>query len=499
MPNWQVIRGGRLLDAPRHRADAADIMIRDDEVAEIGPPGLAAPADAVLVDAAGFLLHAGLVNAHTHGHSNLSKAAGDKWTLELLLAAGPWITGVRAAEEKYLSTLIGACEMLLKGCTAAYDLMIEIPAPSTEGIHAAARAYLDAGMRAVIAPTAADLSFYVGVPGFLDAFPDPLRRQVEALRAAPAEASLGPVREILRSWPFDRERVRPALAPAIPIFCSDAFVTACRDLAREFDCGLHTHLLESKIQAVVGRERYGATVTAHLERLGALGPNFTGAHGVWVDEDDMKRLAGAGANIAHNPGSNMRLGNGIARVVRLRELGVNVGIGTDSATCSDNLNIYESMRLAAMSSRVQSPDTDRWLAAEDCLEAATVSSARALGFGKIGRLAPGHKADIVFLDLSAVNWIPLVDPTNQIVHVEDGTSVDSVMVGGRFAVKNRKLVNVDLKDLKRRADAAWQDMVGRNAEQRALFDSILPIVNGFCPAVAHRPYHVERYAAPVGS
>jgi 5-methylthioadenosine/S-adenosylhomocysteine deaminase len=497
MARHQIIPGGRVLDPKTRRADPADILIRGDEIAEIGPPGLAAPADAAVVDAKGFLLHAGLVNAHTHGHSNLAKAAGDKWTLELLLAAGPWITGTRQVEEKYLSTLIGACEMLLKGCTSVYDLMIEIPVPSVDGIHAAARAYRDAGMRAVIAPTAADISFYVGVPGLLDAFPEPLRRQVETLRASPAEASLGPIRDILKSWPFDRERVRPAVAPAIPIFCTDSFVTACRDLAKEFGCGLHTHLLESKVQAVVGRDRYGTTITGHLEKLGVLGPHFTGAHGVWVDEEDMKRLAGAGANIAHNPASNMRLGNGIARVVRMRELGVTVGIGTDSVTCSDNLNMYESMRLAAMSSRVQSPDTDRWLAAEDCFRAATEASARALGFEKIGRLAPGHKADIVFLDLAAINWIPLVDAMNQVVNVEDGTSVDSVMVGGAFAVRHRKLVNVDLADLKRRADAAWQEMAARHGDRRALFDSILPIVDSFCPAVAHRPYHVERYAAPV--
>lgn len=494
MADWQIIRGGRLLDARRESADPVDILIKDDEIAEVGPPGLAAPADARAIDATGFLLHPGLVNAHTHSHSNLSKSAGDLWTLELLLAAGSWITGRRGPEDNYISTLVGACEMLLKGCTAAYDLVIEIPIATVDGIQAAARAYLDAGMRAVIAPAVTDATLYYAVPGLLDAFPEPLRRQVEVIRGAPTKESLAPLRPLLDTWPFDRQRVRPALAPSIPIFCSDEFVIACRDMAKEFDVGIHTHLLESKIQAVVGKKRYGATVTAHLDKLGVLGPHFTGAHGVWVDSDDMRRLADKGAHIAHNPSSNMRLGNGIARVKEMRDKGVNVGIGTDSVTCSDNLNMYESMRLAALSSRAQSPDTDRWLSAADCFEGATVASAKALGFAKIGRIAPGFKADITFLDLGAINWIPLVNPINQLVLVEDGTSVDSVMVGGKFAVRHRKLVHVDLADLKRKAEVAKDNLMAHTAERRALFEKALPIVNSFCPAVAHQHYHVERYA-----
>jgi len=494
MADWQIVRGGRLLDARRQSADPTDILIKDDEIAELGPPGLAAPADARVVSAEGFLLHPGLVNSHTHSHSNLSKSAGDLWTLELLLAAGSWITGRRGPEDNYISALVGACEMLLKGCTAAYDLVIEIPIATVDGIQATARAYRDAGMRAVVAPCASDMTMYYALPGFLDAFPPALRRQVETIRGAPTKDALAPLRPLLEGWSFDRERVRPAIAPAIPILCSDEFVLACRDMARDFDVGIHTHLLESKVQAVAGKNRYGATVTAHLDKLGALGPDFTGAHGVWVDEDDMRRLADKGAHIAHNPSSNMRLGNGIARVKQMRDLGVNVGLGTDSVTCSDNLNMYEAMRLAALSSRAQSPDTGRWLSAIECFEGATIGSAKALGFEKIGRIAKGYKADIVFLDLGAINWIPLVNPINQIVLTEDGTSVDSVMVGGKFAVRNRKLVHVDIADLKRKAEAAKESLMAHTVDRRELFDKALPIVNSFCPAIAHQHYHVERYA-----
>ncbi len=128
-----ILRGGRVLDIAAGTADLADILIEDDTIREIGPPGCAAPAEAVEIAAASRLLHPGLVNAHTHGHGNLAKGMGDRWTLELLLSAAPWITGNRTAEDGYLSTQLGAVEMVLKGCTACYDLSFEWPLAPAAG------------------------------------------------------------------------------------------------------------------------------------------------------------------------------------------------------------------------------------------------------------------------------------------------------------------------------------------------------------------------------
>ena len=107
-----VIRGGRIVDAPAHAAAHADILVDRGTIIEIGRPGLEAPEDAKLVDARGMLLHPGLVNAHTHSHGNLAKGMGDRWTLELLLASGPWSFGQRIFEDIHLSTTIGAVEMV---------------------------------------------------------------------------------------------------------------------------------------------------------------------------------------------------------------------------------------------------------------------------------------------------------------------------------------------------------------------------------------------------
>src|SRR4029077_1372251 len=185
------------------------------------------------------------------------------------------------------------------------------------------------------------------------------------LRLPPAEATLSAIRSALRGWSFDRDRVSPAVAPTIPHHCSDGFVTGCADLARDFDIGLHSHVAESKVQAVTGVRLYGHTQTAHLAALGVLGPHFTVAHGVWLDQDDMKRLGDNGASVAHNPGSNMRLGSGLADTRAMLERRVNLGIGTDGASCSDNQNMYEAMRLASLVSKVQGPEWRRWPATRD--------------------------------------------------------------------------------------------------------------------------------------
>ncbi|MBI1733956.1 MAG: amidohydrolase [Candidatus Rokubacteria bacterium] len=491
-----VIRGGRVVDVARRSADARDIIVTADTITEVGPPGLAAPADARVVDASGKLLIPGLVNAHTHGHGTLARGAGDRWTLELLLNAAPWLGGNRTAEDRYLSTLIGAAEMVSKGCTAAYDLFYEFPAPTLEGLEAAARAYADVGMRAVIAPMMADRTFWEAIPGLLDALPADARVEVERIRLAPWETSLATSRRALETWKPDRDTIRLALAPTIPLHCSDEFMTGCRDLAREFGVGIHMHVAESKVQAVSGLTRYGRTLVGHIDTLGLLGPGFTAAHAIWLDDDDIARLADRGASVAHNPGSNMRLGAGVARVRRMLEHNLTVGVGTDGANCSDNLNVFEAMRLASLVSRIQGSDPSRWLATDEALRLATAGGARVLGFGDtIGRIAPGAKADIVFLDLASFNYVPLHDPVNQVVHAEDGTGVDSVMVGGRLVVDRRRLTTVDPSRLAAQAANAVERLRTANAPLRHLADRLATAVGTFCGSLAAAPYRVERHIA----
>jgi len=225
-----------------------------------------------------------------------------------------------------------------------------------------------------------------------------------------------------------------------------------------------------------------AAVDGHSQ-VGLLGPRFTAAHSIWIDDDDIARLASAGASVAHNPGSNLRLGSGIARVRRMREHGLGVGVGTDGASSADNLNMFEATRLASFVSRVVDDDHERWITTREALAMATLGSARALGFDDIGKLAPGYRADIVFLDARHVNYLPINDAVNQIVHAEDATAVRSVMIDGRMVVDEGRVTTIDVARLASQADEAFERLRASRDQARGLVDQLAPVISQVCGAL----------------
>jgi guanine deaminase len=495
-----LLHGGQVLRGPGPALERADVLVEGDRIAAVAP-SLPRPAGAEAIDAAAFLIAPGLVNAHTHAHNNLLRGLADRWTLEDLLNHGPALNAGRTPEDHYLSAALGAAEMLKSGCTAAYDLFMAAPAPTLDDLDAVVRAYADVGVRAVVAPAVADLPFHGTVPGLMDRLPDDLRRRVEALAASPAETLLRLGEDAIRRFHGSAGgRVRIALAPTIPTQCSDGFLAATARLVREHGVGFHTHLAESKVQAVAAVERWGHTAVAELEKLGLLGPGFVGAHAVWLTGDDHARLAGAGAAVAHNPASNLRLGSGIAAVREMLDRGVTVGLGADGSMSSDNQNLFEAMRLAGLVGNVRFPHhTARWIGAPEVWRMATTGSARALGLaGQVGAVEPGHKADLVLLRAASTYLQPHLDVVGSLVYAETGAAVDTVLVDGRVVVREGRVLGVDEARLRARAqEAATRIRAGNEARWR-LADEIAPYLSTACRAAAARPYPVDRYAGPAG-
>jgi 5-methylthioadenosine/S-adenosylhomocysteine deaminase len=475
-----LIQGALVLRPRTFAAERLDVLIEGDTIRDLVPPGSVKGEGMERVEASGRALMPGLVNGHNHAQANLSKGLFDRYTLELYLNAVPWATGRRTLEDKKLSALIGAAEMARKGCTAGYDMFAEFPLPSSEGVAGVAEAYAQVGLRAAIAPMMADKSFYEAIPGLADALPEPLRSDALKARYAPHAESIAACRRILAEWRHSRDVIRPALGPTIPHHCTDDFLRACRDLAREHDLGMQMHVGESKPQALLAPKVYGKSLVAHLAELGLLNERFCVAHGVWLDDADRARLADAGASVSHNPGSNLKLGSGVADMRRMIASGINVAIGTDGTACSDNLNAFEAMRLACYLSRVRDHPSEQWISAREALHAATEGGARALGFEKVGRIEKGWKADLVFLDLAAFQYVPLNDLAQQIVFGEDGTGVESVMAGGRFIVRERKVLGVDLARLRREAEEAVARLAAANREAKVLSEKLAPYVGRYC-------------------
>jgi 5-methylthioadenosine/S-adenosylhomocysteine deaminase len=479
-----VISGGLVLGAGG-RFERRDIVIDGDTIADIVAPGTVGNANAQPLDAGRRLVIPGLINAHTHSHGGLSKGVGDLWGLELLLNAAPWIGGGRGHEDKHLAALINAVEHVEKGSTACYDLMFEFPAPTVEGLEAVASAYAKVGLRAVIAPMVADLTFYQSVPGLIDALPDDAREHARTMRMGGAEATIAALRHLAKTWSHPPDRLRLGVAPTIPQHCTREFMVGCRDVAREHGLAMQTHISEPRYLSAASFKVAGLSMTETMDACGIVGPWFSAAHAVWINEKDMALLGSKGAQVSHNPGSNLRLGSGIAAVREYVRHGITVGIGTDGSASSDNQNMFEAMRHAAFVSRIRGLPAQEWVSAGEALRMATEGSARVLGMHDfIGRIAKGYKADLVLLDLDSVNYIPLNDATNQLVLTEDGTGVDKVMIGGRLVVDGGRAIGIDHAALAAQAAQAVERLTALNAPARRFAERIEPMVQNFCRGLA---------------
>ena len=219
---------------------------------------------------------------------------------------------------------------------------------------------------------------------------------------------------------------------------------------------------------------------------------MSAAHAVWIDDEDIARLADGGARVAHNPMSNLRLGSGVAPVGRMRDRGLRVGIGTDGSNTSDGQNMFEATRLAAYLSRLEGPDPAAWLSARDALLMATEGSADLLGFTRIGRLAPGFEADIVFLGLDAPHLVPLRAPLPQTVFGENGASIRRVMVGGRTVFLDGRLLTLDEARLRREAEAAASRLDAADAPALAASHAVAGVIGTFCAGLCGMAHPVQR-------
>ena len=479
-----LITGARVLAPDALSAPHANLLIEDGRIAAVLPPG-GTVADAQVHDARNRLVIPGLVNGHTHAHGGLAKGSGDKWDLALLLAHAPWIGGGRTLDDKKLSATLNAVEMLKKGCTAAYDLPFEFPAPTADGLDAMAEAYADVGLRAIIAPMVADLTFFQATPGLTEALPEQHRARAANMRMASAAEILGAIGAAAQSWSHARRNIRLGCAPTIPLHGTDEFLKGCRTLSAEYGLRMQTHVAEARYQSAGGEIRYGgATLLEHMDRLGLVGSWFSVAHGVWLTQSDLELLARRGAGISHNPGANMRLASGIAPVRAAIRAGVTVGIGTDGSSSSDNQNMFESMRLSAFASRLweDAEDAD-WLGTAETVRLATVGSSKLMGL-EGGTIAPGQAADIVLLDLAHINWAPLNDAANQLVWTEDGSAVVDVMIAGAWKLRDRVVLGLDEAKLARDAQEAADRLRGANTEMRAWCEAVAPHVACHCRALA---------------
>lgn len=434
-----LIRQGIIITPERSdvRAERGTIVVEDDRIVRVAynneageiEPG---PSDRV-IEAAHCLIIPGLVDAHSHFYGTLAPALIDHLPLEMRLPFLGAMTEGWGERETRVTTLLGTLRMMRNGTTTVLENVLH----GMENTESTVRALVDSGMRAMVGPTIADRPFHETMPGYLECLPELHRSQALAAPVPSPKDLLESCLAVVRCWQGVEGRIYICLSPSAPHRCTDELLTLIAEAARTHELPIHTHLLETRLQAAIARRLYGRTMVEHIWTLGLLSPRFCGAHSVWLTDREIELMAEARAGISHNPLSNLYLGSGIARVPELLRSGVAVGIGSDGPNCGSSMSLFEVMKLAAVVHRIGEADGMQWISARAVFRMATLDGARALGLdNEIGSLEVGKKADLVLLNADAPNFVPLNDPVAQIVYGEMGSSVETVVVNGEVILED---------------------------------------------------------------
>jgi 5-methylthioadenosine/S-adenosylhomocysteine deaminase len=362
------------------------------------------------------ILAPGLINTHTHAAMSLFRGIADDLRLQ------DWLEKfIFPAEAKNVTadfvrwgTRLGCLEMLLGGTTTFTDMYY------FEDV--VAEAAKEAGMRGVLGET------IIGFP--------------VADNKTPADALHFTERYLTRF--ANDPLIVPAVAPHALYTNSDETLKAARALANRFHAPLVIHVAETRKEFDDEMARRHTTPVGTLDNLGVFTGRTVAAHCVWVTEDDMAILKSRGVGVAHCPSSNMKLASGVAPVVRMLALGINVGLGPDGPAGSNNdFNLFEEMDLAAKLQKVTARDP-QVLPAGAALDMATIGGARVLGMEKeIGSLEAGKLADMIVVRLDRPNAVPLYDPISQMVYALKGEDVRDVMVNGKPVVRDGTILTLN--------------------------------------------------------
>ena len=363
-----------------------------------------------VIDGSSYIVMPGLVNTHGHAAMTLLRSYADDMPLKEWLEEKIWpIEELMQAEDVYWGTKLAIAEMIKSGTTTFTDMYMYMDRVAEAADESGIRAVLSRGL--------------IGIDGGLE--------------------GLTESEEFIKNWQGAANgRITVTLGPHAPYTCPPEFLKKVISLAEKTGSSLQIHLSETRGEVDNCLEEHGKTPPELLNDLGIFNINTLAAHCVHLSDSDIDILAENGVNVAHNPGSNLKLGSGIAPVARMLDKGINVGIGTDGASSNNNLDMIEEMRLTALLSKgVEMNPT--LLDAKTALKMSTIIGAKALKIDNIGILKEGYKADLIALRTDRPHLVPMHDPIANIVYSSAGADVDLVMVDGDILLENRNLTKMD--------------------------------------------------------
>ncbi|TCU29444.1 5-methylthioadenosine/S-adenosylhomocysteine deaminase [Rhizobium azibense] len=423
---------------------SGDLLVEGDRIVAIGA-NLPVPAGARVIDAGRKLLMPGLVNAHLHSCETFFKGRYHGMPLEVwMLYSYPILMKEPISERLlYLRSLLTAMESLKAGVTTLVDDFFDPPGFDLNRLKLVFDAYDHAGIRANVSHCVIDKHVFDTMPYLRELMPQDLQDEVEGPSITPDEY-IAYCQAVFATQHGRAGRLGFMISASAPQRCSTEMMQAGMGMAQAKGVAYHTHVLETKTQAVTGPKFYGRSLIRYMHEIGILTPNTTIAHSIWVSEDDIALMGEAGCSVAHNAISNLKLGSGIAPIRRLLDAGVHVGLGTDGLSSNDTARIFDVMRLAALLHEIATPDTERWMTAAEVLRSATIEGARTAMLGQVtGSLEVGKRADLLMIDLSGYDYMPLNRLDHHLVYCENGSSIRMVIANGEVVVEDGKLLTID--------------------------------------------------------
>ena len=427
--NTILIKNALILSPNTNFKNKQSILIKDNLIAEISSQIDESNASKI-IDATGKIVIPGLINTHTHLSMTLFRGLADDLSLDSWLNDHIWPMEANLnGDFCYIGALLGAVELIKSGTTTFSDMYFYM-----EDV---ARAIDEAGIRAV-------LSY-----GMID-FGDEEKRKNEI------KANL----ELFEACDGMADgRIKVFFGPHSPYTASEELLIKVRELADEYNMGIHIHVSETQKEIEDVSSQKGLRPFEYLDKIGFLGPDVVAAHSVWLSDNEIEIIKKNNVKISHNPCSNMKLASGVAPVSKLIENDICVSIGTDGASSNNNLDLIEELKTASLLQKVSTLDP-KVLNSDEAIAMGTIKGAEALGLeSEIGSIEVGKKADIVLIDTNSANMVPDSSSlSSNIIYSANGSNVDTTICDGKILMENKKLTILDEEEIYAKARKAIKEL-----------------------------------------
>ncbi|MHA2600713.1 MAG: amidohydrolase family protein [Candidatus Thorarchaeota archaeon SMTZ1-83] len=446
-----LIKNGYVLSLDKERRIIEDgaVYVEDGVINRIAKTEELSDARAELVlDAKNMIVMPGLIDTHVHLAQALIRGCADDVSLVDWLKSYVWVLqGNFSGDDGRVSAELCMAEMISTGTTSFVECMIH----TRYGFDKIAESVEKVGMRGALSKIVMDSTGYADSEEIM--YPGMIEDRDACLEETDRMHSKwhGKADGRLQVWYGLR-----SLGAVTP----ELFGEVVR-LSREKNTRMTMHLGEVKDDVRFVRDNFEMGLTEFAQEMGLLGPDMVFAHGIYLDDADLNRLAVTQSNISHCPASNMKLASGFARVPEMLELGVPVSLGCDGGPSNNTYDMIRELRLAALIHKAKTGDP-LVVTAEQAIEMATLGGAKAMGIAEtVGSLEPGKLADIILVDMSDLGLTPNVNPVSNLVYSGSGHAVDTVIVNGRLLMQGKKLLTLDEKSVIQRAREHNQALMER--------------------------------------